>query len=42
MDKTIACDISASVTELGYEPKVELYDGMCRSIQWCREQGLEL
>jgi nucleoside-diphosphate-sugar epimerase len=42
MDKTIACDISASVTELGYEPKVELYDGMRRSIQWCREQGLEL
>ncbi len=42
MDKTIACDISASVAELGYQPKVELYDGMRRSIQWCREQGLEL
>jgi nucleoside-diphosphate-sugar epimerase len=42
MDKTIACDISASVNELGYEPKVELYDGMRRSIQWCRGQGLEL
>lgn len=42
MDKTIACDISASVAELGYEPKVELYEGMRRSIQWCKEQGLEL
>lgn len=42
MDKTIACDISASTAELGYEPKVELYEGMRRSIQWCKEQGLEL
>jgi nucleoside-diphosphate-sugar epimerase len=42
MDKTIACDISASVAELGYRPKVELYEGMRRSIQWCRSEGLEL
>lgn len=42
MDKTIACDIAASTTELGYEPKVDLYEGMRRSIQWCKEQGLEL
>lgn len=42
MDKTIACDISASRTELGYEPRVELYEGMRRSIRWCVEQGLEL
>jgi nucleoside-diphosphate-sugar epimerase len=42
MDKTIACDISASVAELGYEPRVELYEGMRRSIRWCQDQGLEL
>ncbi len=42
MDKTIACDISASTTDLGYEPKVELYEGMRRSIRWCKDQGLEL
>ena len=42
MDKTIACDISASTAELGYEPKVELYEGMRRSIRWCKDQGLEL
>lgn len=42
MNKNIACDISASVAELGYDPEVELYDGMRRSIRWCREQGLEL
>jgi nucleoside-diphosphate-sugar epimerase len=42
MDKTIACDISASRRELGYEPAVELYEGMRRSIRWCLEEGLEL
>ena len=42
MDKTIACDISAARADLGYEPTVELEEGMRRSIQWCVEQGLEL
>ena len=42
MNHTIACDISATRAELGYEPRVELYEGMRRSIRWCVEQGLEL
>ncbi len=42
LDKTIACDISAARTELGYEPEIELEEGMRRSIRWCREQGLSL
>lgn len=42
MDKNIACDISAARDELGYEPAVELYEGMRISIRWCVEQGLEL
>lgn len=42
MDKTIACDISASTTDLGYRPAIALYEGMCLSIQWCKAQGLEL
>lgn len=42
MDKTISCDISVAQLELGYEPRVELYEGMRRSIRWCVEQGLEL
>lgn len=42
MNKNIACDISATVAELGYQPEVELYEGMRRSIRWCVEQGLEL
>jgi nucleoside-diphosphate-sugar epimerase len=42
MDKTIACDISSARRDLGYEPAVELYEGMRTSIRWCVEQGLEL
>lgn len=42
MGHTIACDITAARTDLGYEPEFELYDGMRRSIQWCREQGISL
>jgi nucleoside-diphosphate-sugar epimerase len=42
MAHTIACDISAAVDDLGYAPEVELYDGMRRSIQWCRREGLDL
>jgi nucleoside-diphosphate-sugar epimerase len=42
MDKTIACDISAAREELGYQPDIELEEGMRRSIRWCVEQGVEL
>ena len=42
MGHTIACDIAAARTDLGYEPAFELYDGMRASIQWCREQGISL
>ena len=42
MNKHIACDVSAARLDLGYEPEVELYEGMRRSIRWCVEQGLEL
>ncbi len=42
MAHSIACDISAAQTELGYRPKVALYEGMRRSIQWCRREGLQL
>ena len=42
MNHTIACDISATRADLGYQPRVELYEGMRRSIRWCVEQGLDL
>jgi nucleoside-diphosphate-sugar epimerase len=42
MNHTIACDISVTRRELHYEPAIELYEGMCRSIRWCIDQGVEL
>lgn len=42
MNKTIACDISATTRDLGYEPRVDLYEGMRRSIRWCAANGIEL
>jgi len=42
MNKTIAVDIDAARQDLGYEPAVELYDGMRRSIRWCIENGIPL
>ncbi len=42
MNKNIACDVSAARRDLGYTPRVALYDGMRRSIRWCIDQGLEL
>ena len=42
MNHTIACDISATRRDLDYQPAVELYEGMRRSIRWCVEQGIEL
>jgi nucleoside-diphosphate-sugar epimerase len=42
LNKTIACDISASVAELRWQPQVALYEGMRRSIRWCAENGIDL
>jgi nucleoside-diphosphate-sugar epimerase len=42
MNKTIACDITPACEQLGYSPDVDLAEGMRRSIEWCREQGIEL
>ena len=36
---TIACDISRARKELGYEPSVELFEGMRVSVRWCLERG---
>lgn len=42
MGHSIACDISRSVDELGWQPAVSLHEGMRTSIRWCLDQGLEL
>lgn len=40
MNKNIACSIDKARKELGYEPKIELKEGMRRSIEWCRKMGV--
>jgi nucleoside-diphosphate-sugar epimerase len=42
MNKTIACTVDKARTELGYQPSVDLREGMRRSIQWCLEAGQEI
>jgi len=39
MNKTIACSVSRAEHELGYQPTVELEEGMRRSLRWCAENG---
>jgi len=42
MGYSIACSIEKARRELGYDPQVDLREGMRRSIEWCRAQGIEL
>ncbi len=42
LGESIAVSIEKARRELGYEPTVELEEGMRRSIEWCRAQGLDL
>ncbi len=39
MNKNIACDIAGARADLGYDPGIELYEGMRRSVRWCLAQG---
>jgi nucleoside-diphosphate-sugar epimerase len=39
MKDTIACDITRARLDLGYEPKVALYEGMRASIRFCLDRG---
>ncbi|GIU90791.1 MAG: hypothetical protein KatS3mg010_1890 [Acidimicrobiia bacterium] len=39
---TIACDISRARSELGYEPRVTLLEGMRASVRWCIERGVPI
>ena len=42
MTKNIGCVPEKAERLLGYDPKVGLYEGMGRSIDWCRARGIEL
>jgi nucleoside-diphosphate-sugar epimerase len=39
MNRTIACSIEKAERELGYDPKVDLEEGMRRSIRWMLNHG---
>jgi nucleoside-diphosphate-sugar epimerase len=40
--KTIACDISYSTEVIGYQPTINLPEGMRRSVRWCLSEGIAL
>jgi nucleoside-diphosphate-sugar epimerase len=40
MTRDIAVSIEKAKAELGYKPKIERKEGMWRSIEWCRAQGM--
>lgn len=42
MNKTIACSIAKAEKELGYDPKVDLQEGMRRSLAWCIAQNIQI
>lgn len=42
MNKNIACSIDKAKKELGYKPKVNLKEGMKRSIQWCLDNNYKI
>ena len=42
MDRDIACSIEKAKQELGYAPKIGLEEGMRRSIEWCRTNGIKI
>jgi nucleoside-diphosphate-sugar epimerase len=42
MNKDIACSIEKARKELGYNPNIELREGMKRSIEFCRNIGVDI
>ena len=42
MNKTIACSVERAKAELGYDPRVALREGMRRSVQWMKDNGIDL
>jgi nucleoside-diphosphate-sugar epimerase len=42
MNKTISCSIEKARRELGFDPKIDLREGMRRSVEWVLAQGVRL
>jgi len=39
---SIAVSVEKAIRELGYDPQIELEEGMRRSIDWCRGHGVDI
>ena len=42
LGESIAVSIDKACKELGYDPEIELEEGMRRSIEWCRSRGVDI
>jgi nucleoside-diphosphate-sugar epimerase len=42
LGESIAVSIEKAKKELGYDPQIELEEGMRRSIEWCRSLGVDI
>jgi nucleoside-diphosphate-sugar epimerase len=42
LGESIAVSIEKAKRELGYQPEIELEEGMRRSIEWCRSMGVDI
>ena len=42
MNKYIVCSVDLAKKELQYQPKIELEEGMRRSIHWCQKAGYNI
>jgi nucleoside-diphosphate-sugar epimerase len=42
LGESIAVSIEKAKKELGYDPEIELEEGMRRSIEWCRSMGVDI
>lgn len=42
MNRNIACSVEKAVRELGYRPSVTLEDSVRLSVEWCRQNGIDI
>ena len=40
LDKTVACSVLKAQHELGYDPHIDLTEGMRRTLAWCRDERI--
>jgi nucleoside-diphosphate-sugar epimerase len=40
MNIDLGCDTSHAKEKLGYHPRITLREGIKKTVQWCKEEGL--